>query len=183
MAKPDWKDEHIETLRELVKDPALSNKDIADRINERHGTALTRNAVIGKISRLHLVKEKSINSPRGGERAVPHGGRKPRALQEEGALYIPPFLPGHGQGRRIVVVGKSNPDKEYALGRPVALEELNSATCHWPLGTMQERPPYMYCGNPVMGLDKPYCAGHYHLSLDRARTARTRIRPSWRATR
>ncbi len=83
----------------------------------------------------------------------------------------------------VLVPRRFNCD-EVPSDNPILLEALNSATCRWPLGSMQDRPPYMFCGMAVVHYDDaeetnrtPYCAGHYRISLDRVLTERTRITP------
>ena len=43
---------------------------------------------------------------------------------------------------------------------PVPIVELNTSNCHYPLGEMLDRPPYLYCGMPALeGFS--WCAKHY----------------------
>ena len=42
----------------------------------------------------------------------------------------------------------------------ISLLQLRANTCRWPLGAMQDYPPYLFCGRGVT-LDGPYCTAHH----------------------
>ena len=43
---------------------------------------------------------------------------------------------------------------------PIPIQQLDRSNCHYPLGEMLDRPPYLYCGMPALeGFS--WCAKHY----------------------
>jgi hypothetical protein len=49
----------------------------------------------------------------------------------------------------------------------LTLLQLTRFTCHWPSG---DRPPYTYCGKPVLG-DGSFCADHAELAYHKSRVS------------
>jgi hypothetical protein len=46
------------------------------------------------------------------------------------------------------------------ISDPIPIEQLDRSNCHYPLGEMLDRPPYLYCGMPALeGFS--WCAKHY----------------------
>jgi GcrA cell cycle regulator len=44
-------------------------------------------------------------------------------------------------------------------GSPVTIEELRAHHCRWPLGPVDAKPPFLYCGARALAA-KPYCDEH-----------------------
>jgi hypothetical protein len=44
-------------------------------------------------------------------------------------------------------------------GFALSIYQLREGDCKWPLGRMEDRPPYEYCGHPAP-LGEPYCLKH-----------------------
>ena len=137
---PTWTTERIELLKGHFH-AGLSCRQIAAEIG------VSRNAVIGKLSRLGLTRDRPPGSP-----ALP---KKPR-----------------GERR-----GRSVPRLQYELLREVydeaafntpvvsahrcSLYELGKENCRWPVNGDAEE--FSFCGNPPLaGL--PYCQGHTRLA-------------------
>jgi GcrA cell cycle regulator len=154
--EPTWTDERLERLKSRFA-AGLTCRQIADDIG------VSRNAVIGKLNRLNLTREKS--------------GEERRPPRKEGV-----------RGRRA----KSVPRLQYQLlqklyaepqatadDEPIhdehrcSLLELSEQKCRWPINTPGEK-DFCFCGNPpVEGL--PYCLGHTRLAYrpgSRQRVAR-----------
>jgi GcrA cell cycle regulator len=54
----------------------------------------------------------------------------------------------------------SRPKMPPIVCDPVPIVELDTSNCHYPLGGMLDRPPYLYCGMPALeGFS--WCAMHY----------------------
>ena len=51
-------------------------------------------------------------------------------------------------------------------GQPLTLYQLGSCDCKWPLGEVNDRPPYLFCGQATE-IGQSYCPKHYN----RAHTA------------
>jgi GcrA cell cycle regulator len=140
-----WTAERIELLKSRFE-AGLSCREIAGEIG------VSRNAVIGKLSRLSLVSEKSGDAPRSARKDAARGPRRksvPR-LQHQmlEALY-----------------GEAQPaadDAPIHNGHCCSLLELTGERCRWPIGTPGAA-DFCFCGNmPIEGL--PYCAGHSRLA-------------------
>jgi GcrA cell cycle regulator len=140
-----WTAERIELLKSRFE-AGLSCREIAGEIG------VSRNAVIGKLSRLSLVSEKSGDAPRSTRKDDARGPRRksvPR-LQHQmlKALY-----------------GEAQPaadDAPIHNGHCCSLHELTTERCRWPIG-IPGAPDFCFCGNtPIEGL--PYCAGHSRLA-------------------
>ncbi len=140
-----WTAERIELLKNRFE-AGLSCREIADDIG------VSRNAVIGKLSRLNLTREK-IGDARRPARKDAAKGRRPKTVprlqyQMLKALY-----------------GETQPaadDEPIHNGHCCSLLELSEERCRWPISTPGAA-DFCFCGNtPLEGL--PYCAGHTRLA-------------------
>ena len=138
--QPTWTTERVELLKTHFA-AGLTCREIADRIG------VSRNAVIGKLSRLNLSREKA-----GPPRKEP--GSEPRKRA--------------GLRLRRQILRAVSADEMPAVEEPIAnghrcsLFELSKQTCRWPL-SMPGAADFCFCGNPPLeGL--PYCAGHSRLA-------------------
>lgn len=139
---PTWTDERIELLKSGFE-AGLSCREIADRIG------VSRNAVIGKISRLNLTRQKAAGPVR------KDAARDPRGR---------PTLRLRRQFLRAVTVVNDTVELEAPVhnGHTCSLFELSAQTCRWPIST-PGADDFCFCGNPpVDGL--PYCPGHSRLA-------------------
>jgi GcrA cell cycle regulator len=153
--KPTWTAERLELLKNHFE-AGLSCRQIAA------GIGVSRNAVIGKLSRLGLTREK--DDARLPKRKQPAKPRRPRAEPRR-------------QYRMLVAVyggPQAAADEETILhNNCCSLLELTGERCRWPIST-PGADDFCFCGNtPVDGL--PYCAGHTRLAYrpgSRQRVAR-----------
>jgi GcrA cell cycle regulator len=154
--EPTWTAERVELLIRRFE-AGLSCREIADDIG------VSRNAVIGKLSRLNLTREKSGDARRPARKDVAKGPR-PRTV---------PRL----QYRMLqAVYAEPEPaalDEPIHDGHSCSLLELSEERCRWPIST-PGADDFCFCGNtPIEGL--PYCAGHTRLAYrpgSRQRVAR-----------
>lgn len=153
--EPTWTAERLELLKNGFA-AGLSCREIACNIG------VSRNAVIGKLSRLNLTREKSGDTRRPARKDAAKG-RSRRALprlqyQMLRALY----------GEQPVA-----DDEPIHNGHCCSLLELTEERCRWPISTPGAA-DFCFCGNtPIEGL--PYCAGHTRLAYrpgSRQRVAR-----------
>lgn len=124
---------------------------------------MSRNAVIGKLSRLNLTREGDREAKRPTRENTAKG---PRRNAEPRLQYQ----------MLKAVYGAPRPAAE---GEPIhnvhccSLFELSEQRCRWPISTPGAE-DFRFCGNtPVEGL--PYCAGHSRLAYrpgSRQRVAR-----------
>lgn len=139
--EPTWTSERIELLRAHFE-AGLTCREIADQIG------VTRNAVIGKLSRLNLNREKV---------AVPAPARVAREPRRRASSRL--------RRRLINCIGVEQVGGDEAPihnGHCCSLLELTKRTCRWPIST-PGAPDFCFCGNPpIDGL--PYCAGHSRLA-------------------
>jgi len=148
---PTWTTERVELLKNHFE-AGLSCRQIAASIG------VSRNAVIGKLSRLGLT--------RGGEFVG-----EPRAPKKERSGKSVPRL----QYQMLRTVYQNG---EPVLAAPVVSEhrrsllELSRQRCRWPISTPGAE-DFCFCGNtPLEGA--PYCIGHTRLAYragSRARVA------------
>ena len=154
--EPTWTDERLELLKSRFAE-GLTCREIADDIG------VSRNAVIGKLSRLNLTRDKGGDAPRPARKDAPKGRRRGslprlqyRILQ---AVYAEPLARAD--------------DGPIASGHSCSLLELSEERCRWPISTPGAE-DFCFCGNtPVDGL--PYCPGHSRLAYragSRQRVAR-----------
>ena len=138
-----WPNDRVEALK-IHFQAGLSCREIANEIG------VSRNAVIGKISRLNLIRDTGvIRSPR---------------KQAEGTR------PARGARRLRQILLKSFPQEAEPVaedapihnGHTCSLFELSKETCRWPISTPGHE-DFCFCGNtPIEGM--PYCAGHSRLA-------------------
>src|ERR1700688_668987 len=154
--EPTWTAERVELLKSRFE-AGLSCREIADDIG------VSRNAVIGKLSRLNLTRESSGDAPR-PTRKDAASRRHPKTVPE---LQYRMRLPLSGAPRRAA------DDGPIPNGHCCSLLELSEERCRWPISTPGAE-DFCFCGNtPVEGL--PYCPGHSRLAYrpgSRQRVAR-----------
>ena len=154
--EPTWNTERLELLK-IRFEAGLSCREIAADIG------VSRNAVIGKLSRLNLRRDESGHERRPARKKAAKGQRSkatPRLqYQMLVALYAEP---------QPDVDDDTIPDQHRC-----SLLELSEAKCRWPISTPGAA-DFCFCGNlPVEGL--PYCVGHTRLAYrpgSRQRVAR-----------
>jgi len=139
-----WTNERVEALK-IHFQAGLSCREIAAEIG------VSRNAVIGKISRLNLIRDKA-----GAIRTV----RKEAAAN--------PRPRGAQRLRQILLKSFPTPPEAPAIEEPIhnghtcSLFELSSETCRWPISTPGHE-DFCFCGNPPLE-GMPYCPGHSRLA-------------------
>jgi GcrA cell cycle regulator len=140
-----WTAERLELLKNRFE-AGLSCREIADDIG------VSRNAVIGKLSRLNLTREKNNDARRPGRKDAAKG-RSPKTGPRFQYLMLQ------------ALYGEPQPaadDAPIHNGHCCSLLELSEERCRWPISTPGAA-DFCFCGNtPVEGL--PYCAGHTRLA-------------------
>jgi GcrA cell cycle regulator len=141
-----WTTDRVERLKSCL-DAGFSCAEIAREIG------VTRNAVIGKISRLKLIRVKDAMALR-RERRVPGVGRSRIVTQHQ-----------------ILMALRAAPEPAQDLAAPSAhrctLMELGQGKCRWPISE-PGADDFYFCGDaPVTGL--PYCPTHARVAYHTAR--------------
>lgn len=133
MQKFDWTDAAIADLERHCKAGASSSV-IAGLLVSEYGGTLTRNAVIGKLSRLGLSNGRPITAK---DRQAP---ARPRPIRRSPfAIPQPPRL--ESVRAEPPIAPESPPDGG------VPLLKLKAHHCRWPYGDPQEA-GFVFCGQP-----------------------------------
>jgi GcrA cell cycle regulator len=153
--EPTWTDERLELLKARFA-AGLTCRQIAGEIG------VSRNAVIGKLSRLNLSREKNGDAPRPARKEAAKGRR---------AKSVPRLQ--YQMLRTLYAGPQPETDEPIPSEHCCSLLELSEQRCRWPISTPGAA-DFCFCGNtPVEGL--PYCAGHTRLAYrpgSRQRVAR-----------
>ena len=137
---PTWTDERLELLKGHFA-AGLTCRQIAAEIG------VSRNAVIGKLSRLGLTRDKPPDGEPRAKRPRERRGRSVPRLQYE-------ML-------REVYDEAAFTETPVESAHRCSLFELSKERCRWPVNSEAEE--FSFCGNtPLAGL--PYCQGHTRLA-------------------
>lgn len=173
-----WQDDHTALLVSLVG--KLSCSAMAAELNERFDTAYTRNAVIGKITRLGLGTPMPKRDPQ--DIAAARKARQNRAnalrMEQRREAGIPAAAP------RIPKAVKQEAILRCVEIEPLhlSLMQLEAGNCRWPYGEDQ----ITFCGHPQFD-PSSYCGGHFFLSIgagtgsERAahKVAKSKLQGAW----
>jgi GcrA cell cycle regulator len=150
---PTWTTERVEILKNHFQ-AGLSCRQIAADIG------VSRNAVIGKLSRLGLTRGKPVGEPRAKKPAKERGTRSVPRLQYQ---MLQTLYEDDRQPADVPVVSEQR----------CSLFELSKERCRWPISTPGAE-DFCFCGNPPLN-GQPYCLGHTRLAYrpgTRSRVAR-----------
>ena len=155
--QPTWTTERIELLKNRFE-AGLSCREIAADIG------VSRNAVIGKLSRLNLTRESSADERRPARKSAAKGAKGPR-LKTTPRLQYQMLQAAYAEPQPFYDDEPINDEHRCSL------LELSEERCRWPISTPGAE-DFCFCGNaPVEGL--PYCPGHSRLAYRRtSRSAR-----------
>jgi GcrA cell cycle regulator len=153
---PTWTDERIELLRQHFE-AGLSCREIAADIG------VSRNAVIGKLSRLNLTRGRTIDDRKVHDRDLAPA-RAPRTVPR---LQYEMLATIYGETGAPMVTGPIDDANRCSL------LELAENRCRWPIST-PGADDFCFCGNSAPD-GQSYCAGHSRLAYrpnSRARVMR-----------
>jgi hypothetical protein len=125
--------------------PELPLEAIAAKMSELFGITLTKNACVGKAHRLNLPQRGHRTGPR--KPSHPKRERKIRMVRVDAPIAPIDDPPPPGAGNRLTIY------------------QLHYRNCHWPLGEITDRPPFLYCGEPAeegRSYCLPHCKKAYH---------------------
>jgi GcrA cell cycle regulator len=143
---PTWTDERIALLKSHFQ-AGLSCREIAADIG------VSRNAVIGKLTRLNLTRSNNNRDERRAERKScdrPHG-RNASPRQQYAMLAL--------------IYGESEPSIDYEPideSNRCSLLELGENKCRWPISSPGAE-DFCFCGN-ASPEGQPYCPPHSRLA-------------------
>ena len=125
-------------LHALTGAKELTMGEIASHLEHEFNVEITRNAVIGRCRRLGLPARPSP---------------------------LPPVKTARVKAARVRVDAPIVPDIALVAlkeqGNALTIYQLDSDTCKFPLGEIEDRPPYLFCGKPTRREGVSYCAAHY----------------------
>ena len=153
---PTWTEERIELLKQHFE-AGLSCREIAADIG------VSRNAVIGKLSRLNLTRGRTVD-----DRRVQDSGLAPARLRKA--------VPRLQYEMLATIYGETDaplPAGAIDEANHCSLLELSENRCRWPIST-PGADDFCFCGNAAPD-GQPYCAGHSRLAYrpnSRARVMR-----------
>lgn len=169
-----WTKDMEDFLSEAYSRTGLTSAQIRDGLNEKFKTKFSRNAVIGKINRLGLREKHEASHT---ARVKNHPGRPMGRPRAEHRAQVHAHKVGAPQRQPNKEVGILLEELSHGPAAPpvggIPYTELNNGNCHWPLGSFEARPPYMYCGAPAL-TGCPYCATHYRQGIDPTKNPRWR---------
>jgi GcrA cell cycle regulator len=149
-----WTDEVVETLR-TAWEAGYSAAACAGEVYNKHGFAVTRNAILGKVDRLKLTKRRD-------QVAV----QKPRRRRVTGSSVI-----SHDERKRTPTV-RSSPAFEDVEATDLPLDqsefactlvELRERSCRWPMGHPSSE-DFRFCGADRGENPAPYCRRHAEIA-------------------
>ncbi len=173
-----WPDEALFILK-LGKAKGTPTSQISIQL-QKAGYSYTKNAVIGKIHRLGIAGPPPpvVKAPEAKQVQKVASPVKPKSVPAP-VLEKPKEKKPPQVERKETVAKKTGGGVESP--NPVTLEQFTSNTCKWPLGSFDDRPPYLFCGNPVMATETGQCdwtcEGHHRIAFQ---PVRERFRPGWR---
>ena len=153
-----WTQVMVESLRAHVADTGKSARDIANALSSEFGMPFTREAVIGKYTRLGLAATRA--KPARSE-AAPKGlkERKPPKRRPAPVEHRPPAL------EVVRIAAAPVMELPAVLGGvpliPEGSASLPCTACRWPL--WGETRTGMVCGATCKD-GKPYCADHCRIA-------------------
>jgi GcrA cell cycle regulator len=155
MQSTDWPAEHSQALREFLAS-GISFSRAADAVNAKFKTAYSRNAVIGRATRMGLAGPDRPsdwgNSPRSAKAPRLH---KPQERSSSDTRRIMPVFETVTVEIRCV----------ETVPRHLSLMDLQRGDCRYPYGGDEEGEAITFCGHPQRR-GASYCAAHFHLTRD-----------------
>jgi GcrA cell cycle regulator len=137
--EPTWTAERVELLKSRFE-AGLTCREIAADIG------VSRNAVIGKITRLNLSRADGVGERLPEQARSPRAPRPRRTSQRQLLRALPPALP---------------PEPEPCGEHRCSLLELSEENCRWPISSLG--PAVWFCGN-TRAKGFAYCAGHARIA-------------------
>lgn len=162
-----WTDDRIETLKRLWEQ-GLTCSQIAAEL----GGGLTKNGVIGKVTRLNLPRRKGLNDSHLAVKGTrSRSATKPRQPRPTKVVMAPVQVKsktGTTFHRMLPkVVPDATPDVELAPApdptTQVSIIDVRADHCRWPVGDPANIWEFRYCGGDASG-DRSYCAFHAKLA-------------------
>ena len=143
-----------EKLRELLA-TGMSCGRIAKELSSWLGQAISRNAIIGRKTRMGLTTHKRIDT---ATKRAPRVRPKKRLFISKRSNSVPGFYE-----EKYVDNGPTTNDQEIPLAQRKTLLQLTSKTCRWPVGSPEEI-DFFFCG-AESAEGRPYCLSHCRVAF------------------
>lgn len=172
-----WTEEVVATLLELWQTQSASK--LANTISERHGIAMTRNSVVGRLFRMGLKVSELPGTKKQRPKTTPLHGSQAGKSKPKPRLHI---VANGGGGYRVTeTVQGDMPLFSCAHVEPLnkTITELGPDDCRFIAGDPVADGPGIYCGHPV-ATDRSFCPAHCRIVYQPAQTPKAKARPSWR---
>ena len=174
-----WTAERIADLTRLWRD-GLTAKQIAARLGQ-----VTRNAVIGKVHRLGLVRGAAVKAIKLGPPPRKHAKRPPTAYARRDTDKLPPppdaktaktditpdlgaMAAGFGGFGGFGGFDERQDAPRVFVPGPVGVFDVQWSHCRWPLNDPLAGADFRYCGQEKMR--GSYCAAHARVAYVPPRT-------------
>lgn len=152
-----WSDDQCAELTSLLAS-GMVYRLIAVTLNEKFGTAHTKNAVVGKVQRLNLTPPKKEKRPPYVRKPkIKSATQRPRIFREVMRI-VPANISGGMRIIRAVETGQPALRCVEIEPRHLSLIDLEPGDCRYPYGDG----PMTFCGHPKQ-TDSSYCFHHFHL--------------------
>jgi GcrA cell cycle regulator len=157
MQSIDWTLEHSAALREHFA-KGMSFSAIAAAINEKFGTAYSRNATIGRAKRMGLSRPDYPEAP---VRRTPPAKARPAPLQCKHEREAT-----ESRRPQPMVESVEIPRLRCAdvAPRHLSLIDLERRDCRYPYGGDEEGEAITFCGHPRRR-GSSYCRAHFRLTI------------------
>lgn len=164
-----WTDERVELLKKLWADD-LSCSQIAAELG-----GITRNAVIGKITRLGLQRRARVRSTPRPRIRKPHIERAIRIHDRR--VFGPPLVETVNLVEVVMPEDIEIVDNIIPVGQRRTLLQLTEETCRWPIGDPGSA-DFFFCGGTSDNIQgRPYCGYHSRVAYQPAGDRRRDRRP------
>jgi len=156
MTQSTWTEEQIDQAKEMWANRATA-QEIADAIGK------SRNAVIGKMNRMNVRRQETIDGALGEPSSDPSASEQQDQSLRDAEKNLAPV---YGRNSTSTDVVNSEAVFEHLREQRLPLMYLSNKTCRWPIGDPSTK-NFWFCGKQS-AIDKPYCAEHSELAFQNA---------------
>jgi GcrA cell cycle regulator len=146
MPMTNWTDEATQTLRSMV-DAGATSGEIATQLG------ITRNAVIGKITRSGLQLTTPSHATMKARAAK---ARAAKAVRTTPLKKVTPML-----DEQVPVFEPPPPAPDPAEDCTVSIWDAAPGQCRWPINSPTPIDDFRFCGRPTVSISYPYCHTHF----------------------
>jgi GcrA cell cycle regulator len=157
MQSTDWTAEHSAALREYLA-KGMSFSAIAAAINERFGTAYSRNATIGRAKRMGLARPDGAKLPVTRTPSAKARTAQKMPMRERQTIELPWPRPMFKKAETLELRCAD------IVPRHLLLLDLERRDCRYPYGGDGEGEAITFCGHRRRP-GSSYCGAHFRLTI------------------